>query len=412
MSTLLNEIKHSWNVFNGTTNFRKNSYVDGGNYTNPTRIRFSRGNERTIITSVYNRMALDVGSIDIKHVKTDKDGRYSDDVNSGLNKCLSLQANIDQSGTAFIQDIVCSMFDEGCVAVVPVEVDINQNGVEILSLRTAKIIEWFPDKVGLNIYNEKNGRRENITLPKSRVAIIENPYYAIMNEPNSTMQRLIKKLSMMDSVDEANCSGNLDLIVKLPYAVKTETRKQQAQQRREEIQDQLYNSKYGIAYVDATEEITQLNRPVENNLMKQIEYLTDQLYRQLGITNGILDGTADANTMNNYFARIIEPIVNAIVSEFDRTFISESKRENLEKIMYFRDPFKLIPVTEAVNVADTYTRNEVLSSNEVRDIIGRKPSKDPNADQLRNKNLSQSKEVLREQMKSKNQNDANNKEEV
>ena len=357
----------------------------------PDRVRFSRGNERSIVNSVYNRIALDVASIDIRHVKLDYNKRYIEDVPSALNNCLTLEANLDQTSRAFKQDIVMSMFDEGCVAIAPIDTKGDPfltDSYDIHTMRTAKILEWYPDKVKMKAYNERTGRKEDLVMPKKVVAIIENPFFSVMNEPNSTLQRLIRKLNILDAIDEQSGSGKLDLIVQLPYVIKTESRRQQAEQRRSDIEQQLSGSKYGIAYTDGTEHITQLNRPVENNLMKQIEYLTSMLYSQLGITQSILDGTADETTMLNYYNRTIEPIISAIVDEMKRKFLTKTARTQSQSIMFFRDPFKLVPVAELAELADKFTRNEIMTSNEIRQIVGIKPSSDPSADELRNKNLS------------------------
>ena len=392
MGKLLDSLKHSWNLF--TVTDRRYYYDQGMTYSsNPTRPVFTRGNERTIITSVYNRLATDAASIDIKHVKLDKNKRYSEDMNSGLNNCLTVEANIDQTSRAFIQDVIISMLDEGCVAVVPIETTINPNvtnSFDILSLRTGRITQWGTTHVEVDLYNERTGQHETIPLEKSKIAIIENPFHAVMNEPNSTMQRLIHKLSLMDAVDDASSSGKLDMIIQLPYTIKSQMKKEQAEERRKQIEEQLEGSRYGIAYIDGTEKVTQLNRSLDNNLLKQIEYLTNLLYSQLGLTQEILNGTADEKTMNNYYTRTVEPIVAAITAEFHRKFITKTGRTQGQAIMYFRDPFKLIPINEAADMADKFTRNEILSSNELRQIIGRKPSDDPKADELRNKNISQS----------------------
>ena len=390
--TLGSRLKHAWNAFFNTNPTYMNRDIGPGYSIKPDRPRFSRGNERSIVTSVYNRIALDVAAIDIKHVKLDKDRRYESTIDSGLNNCLSLEANIDQTGRAFIQDVVMSMFDEGCVAIVPVDTDIdlsNTDSYEIESVRTGKIIEWYPKHVKVMVYNDNTGKKEELIMPKSKVAIIENPLYAVMNEPNSTLQRLIRKLNLLDAVDEQSSSGKLDLIIQLPYVIKSDKRKEQAEARRQDIEQQLSGSKYGIAYTDGTERITQLNRPIENNLMKQIEYLTSMLYSQLGITTTILDGTADDKTMLNYYNRTIEPIVAAIVDEIKRKFLTKTARTRSQSIMYFRDPFKLVPVGELAEISDKLTRNEIASSNEIRQIIGWKPSSDPKADELRNKNLNE-----------------------
>ena len=362
-------------------------------------MRFTRGNERSIVTSVYNRIALDAASIDIMHVQLDKDNRFESIRESALNECLTRNANIDQTGRAFIQDVVMSMLDEGCVAIVPVDTTFNPditNSYDINTMRTAKIVEWYPAHVKVNLYNDRTGRKEDLILPKKTVAIIENPLYAVINEPNSTMQRLIRKLNLLDVIDEQSGSGKLDLIIQLPYVIKTDARRQQAEQRRKDIEMQLSGSKYGIAYTDGTERITQLNRSVDNNLMKQIEYLTSMLYSQLGITQAILDGSADDKTMLNYYNRTIEPIVSAIVDEIQRKFLTKTAITQKQAIAYFRDPFRLVPVNEIAEIADKFTRNEIMTSNEIRQIVGMKPSKDPNADELRNKNLSQSNEMIKE----------------
>ena len=393
-------IKHSWNAFlnrDPTYNYRD---LGGPSYGyRPDRMRFTRGNERSIVTSVYNRIALDAASIDIMHVQLDKDDRFESVRDSALNECLTRNANIDQTGRAFIQDVVMSMLDEGCVAIVPVDTTFNPditNSYDINTMRTAKIVEWYPAHVKVNLYNDRTGRKEDLILPKKTVAIIENPLYAVINEPNSTMQRLIRKLNLLDVIDEQSGSGKLDLIIQLPYVIKTDARRQQAEQRRKDIEMQLSGSKYGIAYTDGTERITQLNRSVDNNLMKQIEYLTSMLYSQLGITQAILDGSADDKTMLNYYNRTIEPIVSAIVDEIQRKFLTKTAITQKQAILYFRDPFRLVPVNEIAEIADKFTRNEIMTSNEIRQIVGMKPSKDPNADELRNKNLSESNEMIKE----------------
>lgn len=392
--TLSSRIKHAWNAFlnRDPTNRSYNDY-SMGSYYRPDRVRLSRGNERSIVTAVFNRIALDVAAIDIKHCKLDDNGRFQDVMKSTLNECLNLEANIDQTSRAFIQDIVMSMLDEGCVALVPVDTSTNPNDTgsfDIFSMRTGKIVEWYPTKVKINLYNDRTGRKEDILINKSAVGIVENPLYAVMNEPNSTLQRLMRKLALLDSVDEQTSSGKLDLIIQLPYIIKSQARKDQANERRLEIERQLVGSKYGIAYTDGTEKITQLNRPVENNLMKQIEYLTSMLYSQLGITQTILDGTADDKTMLNYYTRTIEPIVSAIVDEMKRKFLTKTARSQKQSIMFFRDPFKLVPANDLAEIADKFTRNEIMTSNEFRQIVGRKPSSDPKADQLVNSNISQS----------------------
>lgn len=394
-NSFTSRLKHAWNAFfnKDPTDYYKNV---GTSYTyRPDRPRLTRGNERSIVTSVYNRIALDASSVTIQHVRLDENNRFVSVIDSGLNNCLTVEANLDQTGRAFIQDVVMSMLDEGCVAIVPVETTLNPEitgSYDILSMRTGKILEWYPSHVKVRVYNEKTGRKEDIVVPKSTVGIVENPLYAVINEPNSTMQRLIRKLNLLDVVDEQSSSGKLDLIIQLPYVIKTEARRQQAEKRRQDIADQLAGSKYGIAYTDGTERITQLNRPVENNLMKQIEYLTSMLYSQLGITQSILDGTADDKTMLNYYNRTIEPILSAIVDEMKRKFLTKTARSQLQSIVFFRDPFKLVPVSDISEIADKFTRNEIMTSNEIRQIIGMKPSDDPRADELRNKNLSQPKD--------------------
>lgn len=389
-------LKHAWNAFvnnrDPTASYRD---IGPGYSYRPDRPRLTRGNERSIITSVYNRIALDVAANDIRHVKLDEDDRFSEIIDSGLNNCLALDANIDQTGRAFIQDAVMSMLDEGCVALVPIETTFNpqQTGsFDINTIRTGKVLDWYPKHVRVSVYNERSGKREEIVLPKDTIAIIENPLYAVMNEPNSTMQRLIRKLNLLDAIDEQSGSGKLDLIIQLPYVVKTEARRQQAEARRKDIEMQLAGSKYGIAYTDGTEKVTQLNRSVDNNLMKQIEYLTSMLYSQLGITQAVLEGTADEKTMLNYYSRTIEPIIAAIVDEMKRKFLTKTARTRRQSIVFFRDPFKLVPVDNIAEIADKFTRNEIMTSNEIRQKIGMKPSKDPKADKLINSNLNQPEE--------------------
>ena len=388
-------LKHAWNAFlnkDPTSHYRD---IGSGYYYRPDRPRLTRGNERSIVTSVYNRIAMDAAAITIQHVRLDENNRFLSVIESGLNNCLTLESNIDQTGRAFIQDAVMSMLDEGSVAVVPVDTTFNPEitgSYDINSMRTGKILDWYPNHVRVRVYNEKTGLKEDIELPKKTVAIVENPLYAVINEPNSTMQRLVRKLNLLDVVDEQSSSGKLDLIIQLPYVIKTEARRQQAENRRKDIENQLAGSKYGIAYTDGTERITQLNRSVENNLMKQIEYLTSMLYSQLGITQSILDGTADEKTMLNYYNRTIEPILSAIVDEMKRKFLTKTARSQLQSISFFRDPFKLVPVNEISEIADKFTRNEIMTSNEIRQIIGMKPSDDPKADELRNKNLSEPKD--------------------
>lgn len=389
-------LKHAWNAFlnrDPTYNYQN---IGAGYAYRPDRPRLTRGNERSIVTSVYNRIALDVSGINIKHCRLDENNRFISTIDSTLNRCLNLEANVDQTGRAFIQDVVVSMFDEGCVAIIPVETSINpkkSDSYKILSMRTGKILEWYPAHVKVRAYDERTGTKEDIIVPKSTTAIIENPLYAVINEPNSTMQRLIRKLNLLDVIDEQSGSGKLDLIIQLPYLIKTDARRQQAEQRRKEIEMQLANSKYGIAYIDGTENVTQLNRSVENNLMKQIEYLTSMLYSQLGITQSVLDGTADEKTMLNYYNRSIEPIISAIVDEMKRKFLTKTARSQLQSIVFFRDPFKLVPVNDIAEIADKFTRNEIMTSNEIRQIIGMKPSDDPKADKLVNSNLNQPEET-------------------
>ena len=392
--TLMNRLKNSWNAFRNRdpTIFYNEP---GMSYTyRPDRVRFSRGNERSIVTSVYNKIAMDVASVDIRHCRIDENGRYTEDIDSDFNRCLTLEANIDQSHRAFRQDIVMSMFDEGAVAIVPIEAKGDptlSTSFDIRSMRVGKIVEWFPRSVKVEVYNDRTGKKEKIIMPKKSVAIVENPLYSVINEPNSTMKRLIRKLNILDAIDEQSGSGKLDLIIQLPYAVKGELKEQQANKRRDSIIDQL-KGPYGIAYIDGTEKVTQLNRPVENNLMKQIEYLTNLLYSQIGITPSVMDGTADEKTMLNYNNRTVEPIVSAIVDAMKRSFISRTAMTQGQTIMAFRDPFKLVPINNIAEIADKFTRNEILTSNEVRQIIGFKPSSDPKADKLINSNIAQPKE--------------------
>lgn len=394
MSKFSDRLQHAWNAFMN----KDPTYIPfkemGSSYSyRPDRIRFSRGNEKTVVTSVYNRISMDCAAIEIKHVRLDYNKRYVEDIDSGLNNCLTLEANIDQTGRAFIQDVVQSMLDEGTVAIVPVDTNIdirNNNSFDIETLRTGKITEWFPKHVRVNLYNDRTGQKEDVILPKDKVAIIENPLYSIINEPNSTMQRLIRKLSLLDIVDEQQGAGKLDLIIQLPYIIKTEARQKQAETRRKSIEDQLANSKYGIAYTDGTEHITQLNRSVDNQLQNQVEYLTNLLYSQLGLTTTIMDGTANAETMTNYYNRTIEPILSAISTELKRKFLTKTARTQGQSIEFFRDPFKLAPVNQIADMADKFTRNEIMTSNEFRQIVGLKPAQDPGADELRNKNITQS----------------------
>ena len=396
-------LKHAWNVFTAKETVGGRWDIGPSNYYRPDRPIFSRGNERSIITSVYNRIALDVAAITIQHVRLDDEGRFTSVMDSSLNDCLSLEANIDQTGRAFIQDVVQSMLDEGCVAIVPVDTDLDpkSGSYKIETMRTGKILEWYPQHVKVRVYNERTGRKEDVLVPKRTVASVENPFYAVMNEPNSTMQRLIRKLNILDAIDEQSGSGKLNLIIQLPYVIKTEARRQQAEKRRKDIEEQLSGSKYGVAYTDGTEHVVQLNRPVDNNLMSQIEFLTSMLYSQLGLTQSIMDGTADDKTMLNYLTRTVEPILSAIVDEMKRKFLTKTARSQKQSILFFRDPFKLVPVGEIAEIADKMTRNEIMTSNEIRQKIGMTPSKDPNADKLRNSNLSAPKEESIEQTISK-----------
>ena len=417
MADPLSVIKHAWGLFTNTNNKNPTAKPEGSSYTiSPTRPRFTRGNERTIVTSVYNRIAIDASTMDVMHVRLDDEGRFKEPIKSNLNNCLTVEANIDQTSRAFMLDIVISLLDEGCVAVVPVKTTLNPNNTEsydVEELRTGRIMEWFPKHVLVRLYNDETGMYQDITLPKSQVAIIENPLYTIMNEPNSTMQRLIHKLSLLDIIDEESSSGKMDLIIQLPYIIKNDTKRSQAEERRKQIEDQLRGSRYGVAYIDGTEKVTQLNRSVENNILKQVEYLTNLLYSQLGLTQTIMDGTADENAMNNYYNRTVEPVVSAIVDEFHRKFLTKTARTQGQAIMFFRDPFKLMSVTSIADTADKFTRNELLSSNEFRQIIGRKPSTDPKADMLLNKNISHAPEELDgyDKNNQKNQNEkSNNKE--
>lgn len=394
MPKFTDRLAHAWNAFmNKDPTYRYKDY--GMSYSQrPDRVRMTRGNERTIVTSVCNRIALDCAAINIKHIRLDERDRYIETISSGLNECLTISANIDQSGRAFVQDIVMSMFDEGVVAIVPVDTTIDptkSSSYEVNSLRTAKIIEWFPKHVRLRLYNDNSGKYEEITLPKENIAIIENPLYAIMNEPNSTMQRLIRKLSLLDVIDEQNGAGKLDLIIQLPYIIKTEARRKQAEDRRKDIEMQLAGSKYGIAYTDGTEHITQLNRSVDNQLLTQIESLQRMFFSQLGLTEEIMNGTADENVMNNYYNRTIEPIMSAIVDEMKRKFLTKTARTQKQSIAFFRDPFKLVPTSALADLADKFTRNEIMTSNEFRQVVGMQPADDPSADELRNKNISAAK---------------------
>lgn len=394
---LSDRFKRGWNAFiNNKDPTIQYQEVGTGYYRRPDRSTIVRRNERSIVTTLFNRISMDASSVNIMHCRLDDNGRFLEQIDSGLNTCLNLAANIDQTGRAFIQDAVMSMLDEGSVALVPVDTDHNPNitnSYDILSMRTGKIVEWYPAHVKINLYNDRTGRREDIVLPKDSVAIVENPLYSVINEPNSTVQRLMRKLALLDVTDEHTASGKLDLIIQLPYVIKTPARRQQAEERRQDIENQLAGSKYGIAYTDGTERITQLNRSLDNNLLKQIEYLTNLAYSQIGVTQAIMDGSADDKTMLNYYSRIIEPIVAALVDGMKRTFLTQTARSQRQTIMYFRDPFKLVPVNDIAEIADKLTRNEILTSNEIRQLIGFKPSDDPKADQLVNSNISQPNET-------------------
>ena len=388
---LMDRLKHAWNTFKNKDPTRTQWNIGPSYGYRPDRMRYTRGNERSIVTAVYNRIAMDVAAVNLRHVRLDDNDRYKETIDSGLNNCLSVEANLDQTGRAFIQDLVASMLDEGCVAAVPTDTDDEPDesgNFKVYTLRTGKVLEWYPRHVKVEVYNENEGRRREIIIPKATVPLIENPMYSVMNEPNSIYQRLVRKLTLLDVVDEQASSGKLDLIIQLPYIIKTEARREQAEKRRKDIEQQLSEGKYGIAYTDGTEHITQLNRPVENNLMKQIEFLTGMFFSQLGITQSILDGTADEKTMLNYYNRTIEPILSAIADEMKRKFLTVTARSQKQTIAFFRDPFKLVPVNDIAEIADKFTRNEIMTSNEIRQVIGMKPSDDPNADVLRNKNLS------------------------
>lgn len=403
MAEFFTRFQNAWNAFIGrdpTNRFLYNENWSGGYSYRPDRSRMNYGNERSIISSIYNRISVDCAAITIQHVKTDENNRYLETISSKLNNCLTLDANLDQTGRALIQDIVLSMFDEGCVAVVPTDTSTNPNktdSYDILALRTGRITEWFPYYVKVEVYNENTGQKQQIMMNKKDVAIIENPLYAVMNEPNSTLRRLIRKLNLLDAVDEQSSAGKLDLIIQLPYTIRTDQRRKQAEDRRADIERQLAGSKYGIAYADATEHITQLNRPVENNLMNQVQYLTSMLYSQLGLTENIFNGTADEQTLLNYYNSTVEPILSTITDEFKRKFLTKTARTQHQSIMFFRDPFKLVPINNIAEIADKFTRNEILTSNEIRGIIGFKPSDDPKADQLINSNLNQSNEEINDQ---------------
>ena len=403
---IFTRVKRGWNAFMNKDPTTKRNWFEYGTARRPDRMRFTRGNERSIVTAVFNRIAIDVAQIDIRHCKLDDNDRFLEEIPSDMNNCFKLEANIDQTGRAFFQDVVLSMFDEGCIAICPIDTDDDPNwandktrgSFDIETMRVARIVEWFPQKVRVKVYNERTGKKEEVTYSKTAVAIVENPLYAVMNEPNSTLQRLIRKLNLLDVIDEKNSSGKLDMIIQLPYIIKTEARRQQAEQRRNDIEKQLSSTKYGIAYTDGTEKIVQLNRPIENNLMSQIEFLTSMLYSQLGISKEILDGTASEQQLLNYTNRSIEPVISAIVDEMKRKFLTKTARTQHHSIEYFKDPFKLVPVSQIAEIADKMTRNEIMTSNEIRQIIGMKPSADPEADELRNKNLNKSNDEITEQV--------------
>lgn len=412
---LMDRLKHAWNTFKNKDPTQGNWNIGPSYGYRPDRMRYTRGNERSIVTAVYNRIAMDVAAVNLKHIRLDENDRYKETIDSGLNNCLSVEANLDQTGRAFIQDLVASMLDEGCVAAVPTDADDepeDSGNFKVYTLRTGKILEWYPRHVKVEVYNEQEGQRQQIIIPKSTVPLIENPMYSVMNEPNSIYQRLVRKLTLLDVVDEQTSSGKLDLIIQLPYIIKTEARREQAEKRRRDIEKQLSEGTYGIAYTDGTERITQLNRPVENNLMKQIEYLTSMFFSQLGITQSILDGTADEETMLNYYNRTIEPILSTIADEMKRKFLTPTARSQKQTIAYFRDPFKLVPVNDIAEIADKFTRNEIMTSNEIRQVIGMKPSSDPNADVLRNKNLSDSSDARQLIPTSAGADETNNNEET
>lgn len=402
MASLMNRLQHAWNAFRnnrdptdyiGATYSEPNSVTVGyASSSRPDRMRLTRGKERSIVTAIYNRIAVDAAAVKIQHVRVNENGRYKETIKSGLNDCLTLDANTDQTGRQLIQDAVMSMFDEGCVALVPVDTDINptiQGGYDVLSIRTGKVTQWYPDAVRVSVYNERKGAKEEVTLPKKMVAIVENPFYAVMNEPSSTLQRLLRKLILKDMVDESTGANQFNMIVQLPYTIKTDTRMAEAEKRKKKIEEQLTDSKYGIAYIDATEKITQLNRPLENNLLEQIRDLTNQLYGQLGLTAEIINGTADEKAMLNYYNRTIEPILAALCDEMRRKFLTKTGRTQGQSIMYFQDHFKLVPVNNIADIADKFTRNEIMTANEIRSVIGMMPSDDPKADELRNSNMPQ-----------------------
>lgn len=391
---LIERLRNGWNAFlnRDPTMFYQYSDMGRGYSIRPDRVRITRGNERSIVNTIFNRIATDVASVNLQHVRVDDNNRYIQTINSKINNCLTIEANIDQTSRAFIQDVVMSMEDEGCVAIVPVDTTEDPNDTtsfDVDTMRTGKILEWYPRHVKVQVYNDRTGQKHDLVLRKDYVGIIENPFYSIMNEPNSTLRRLVRKLNLLDVIDEQSGSGKLDLIIQLPYVIKSQARREEAEKRRKQIEEQLQGTKYGIAYTDGTEHITQLNRPAENNLLKQIEYLTTLLYSQLGITTGILDGTASEEEMLNYNNRIVEPILSAITNELHRKFLSKTARSQGQKITFFRDPFKLVPVNQIAEIADKFTRNEIMTSNEIRQVIGMKPSDDPKADELRNSNLSE-----------------------
>lgn len=389
---ILDRLQHGWNAFKNNRDPTQSWGTGGSYYSRPDRLRLTNGNDRSIVTSIFNRLALDASSIDIEHVLLDKDGRYIETLDSGLNACLSLEANLDQSGRAFLQDVYMSLFDEGCIAIVPVDTTLDPNNTgsyEIHTMRVGKIVEWRPESIKVNLYNERTGEKEDVWVSKRNAAIVENPFYAVMNQRNSTVSRLARKLALLDAVDEETSSGKLDMIIQLPYQIKTQSRREQAEAKRKDVETQLTSSsKYGIAYIDATDRLIQLNRPLENNLMKHIEYLTSMLFSQLNITQEIMDGRANEETMLNYYNRTIEPVVAAVVDEIKRKFLTKTARTKGQSIMYFRDPFSLVSITKIAEIGDSLTRNEIATSNEMRQTIGWKPSKDPRADELRNKNIS------------------------
>ena len=400
MPTFGDRLLHAWNAFMNRDPTPRRDWGES-TYYNPTIVRPIRGNERSIVQSIYTRLSMDVAAISMKHVRIDENGGYIEDVDSYLNECLTVEANKDQTARAFMQNVVMQMLEEGCVAVIPVDTTENPNltgSYDIKTMRTAQVLEWSPDAIRIRVYNDRVGKFEELWVPKRNAAIIQNPFYTIMNEPNSTLQRLIRKLSLLDGVDEQSSSGKLDLIIQLPYVIKSEARRVQAEQRRKEIEMQLEGSKYGIAYTDGTEKIIQLNRSIENNLLKSIEYLTAQVYSQLGITDEILNGKADEQTMTNYYNQTIEPLISAIRDEYYRKFLTKTARSQMQSIKFFREPFKLVPVSAIAEIADKFTRNEIMSPNEVRQIVGLKPDADPESDQLRNRNLNKSNEQIAEDL--------------